>query len=59
MNLAVVLEDVGGSSQVQHTIDDQLAVTSKVVALPLKKSDLCRLLLLALTLTWVEPNRKR
>lgn len=50
-NLAVVLEDVGGGDQVEHTVDDQLAVAGQLVALPLKESDL-RLLLL-LTLTWV------
>lgn len=67
MNLAVVLQDVGGSDQVQHTVDDQLAVASKLVALPLKKRDLLLLLLfllllvflLPLTLIWVEQNRKR
>lgn len=62
MNLAVVLQDVGGSAQVQHTIDDQLAVAGKVVALPLQESDLCLLfLLLALTLTvtWVDQSRKK
>lgn len=61
INLAVVLQDVGGSDQVQHTVDDQLAVAGKLVALPLKKSDLrLRLLflLLPLTLTWVEQSRK-
>lgn len=55
--LVVVFEDVSGSAQVQHTIDDQLAVAGKVVALLLKKSDIC--LLLLLTLTWVERSRKR
>lgn len=56
-NLAVVLEDVGGGDQVEHTVDDQLAVAGQLVALPLKESDL-RLLLL-LTLTWVAQSRKR
>lgn len=56
-NLAVVLEDVGGGDQVEHTVDDQLAVAGQLVALPLKESDL-RLLLL-LTLTWVTQSRER
>lgn len=30
--LAVVLKDVSGSSEVQHPIDDQLTVSSKLVA---------------------------
>lgn len=62
VNLAVVPEDVSGSHQIQHTVDDQLAVAGKLVALPLKKSDL-RLfhlfLLLPLTLTWVEQSTER
>lgn len=57
-NLAVVLEDVGGGDQIEHTVDDQLAVAGQLVALPLKESDL-RLLLLLLTLTWVAQSRKR
>lgn len=63
MNLAVVLEDVSGSDQIQHAEDDQLAVAGKLVALPLKKSDLRLLLLffvlIPLTVTWVRQSRKR
>lgn len=31
--LVVVLEDVSGSSEIQHPVDDQLTITSKLVAL--------------------------
>lgn len=56
-NLAVVLEDVGGGGQVEHTVDDQLAVAGQLIALLLKESDLR--LLLFLTLTWVAQSRTR
>lgn len=44
--LAVVLKDISGCDQVKHAIDHQLAVTSKLIALLLKKCYLRRLLTL-------------
>lgn len=38
LDLAVVLEDIGGGAEVQHPVDDQLTVAGQLVALPLEKS---------------------
>lgn len=40
LHLVVVLEDVSGCSEVQHSVEDQLTVASQLVALPLEKGDL-------------------
>lgn len=37
-NLAVVLEDISGSGEVQHTVDDQFTIAGQLTALPLEKS---------------------
>lgn len=46
-HLAVVLEDICGSSEVQHPVDDQLTVAGKLVTLLLKKTYLHLLLALS------------